>query len=228
MVPECDTLADVGCDHGYLSISLVANGIAGQAIAMDVNKGPLESARANVASMGLLDRVSFRLSDGLAKLDADEADVICICGMGGALIRRILDARLDVAKRAKVLILEPQSEYRLLREFLVHNHFYFIDEMLCTEEGKIYPIMKVAFSDETVCQYREYEMAYGPIIIKKAPDLLSSLLEKNKNEYSSILRKLNAMDEADLSVPITKRKAELLEELELIKQVELEMEESHG
>ncbi|MBR4706588.1 MAG: SAM-dependent methyltransferase, partial [Pseudobutyrivibrio sp.] len=92
MVPKCDSVADVGCDHGYLTIALLENNKAKTAVAMDVNKGPLQSAKANVTSAGFGKQTDFRLSNGLEKLSTSEADVICICGMGGALIKRILDA----------------------------------------------------------------------------------------------------------------------------------------
>lgn len=227
MVPKCDTIADVGCDHGYLTISLLENKMANKAIAMDVNKGPLESAKVNVEQANLSDQVTFRLSDGLAKLDEAEADVICICGMGGALIKRILDAGLMVAKSAKTLILEPQSEYRALREYLVENGFQFLDESLCTEEGKIYPIMKVSFSGQRT-ELSDAELEYGPIIMEKSPDLLQVLLEKNKREYTSILNKLESLQASEVTDPIQHRKAILLNELELIQQVELKRRKSHG
>ncbi len=223
MVPKCQRVADVGCDHGYLTIALVENAIAENAIAMDVNNGPLESAKANVKNQGILDQVDFRLSDGLMKLSESEADVICICGMGGALIKRILEARIDVAKSAKVLILEPQSEYRMLREFLAHNNFSFIDEALCMEEGKIYPILKVSYSSQPVV-LSDKELEYGPCILKKSPKLLKTLIEKNKREYTSILEKLKSISESQATASIEKRKNVLAEELELIKQIELEME----
>ena len=36
-VRPCDRVADVGCDHGYLGIYLLKNGIASGVIASDVN-----------------------------------------------------------------------------------------------------------------------------------------------------------------------------------------------
>ena len=42
----CDTVADIGCDHGLLSALLLMNGVVKKAIAMDVNKGPLSRAAA--------------------------------------------------------------------------------------------------------------------------------------------------------------------------------------
>ena len=220
MVPKCHTVADVGCDHGYLTIALLECGKVDKAIAMDVNKGPLNSAKENVSLYGLSDNVDFRLSDGLKKLSASEADVICICGMGGALITRILDAGLTVAKTATTLILEPQSEYDKLREFLVRNHFSFLDEELCMEEGKIYPIIKVSYEPDSSASLNADELEYGPIIIKKRPLLFEKLLEKNKNEYLSILEKLEKKDTASDS-PIHKRIEELKDELDRIQRLTL-------
>ena len=44
MVTEGSSLADVGTDHGYIPIALVQTGKVSRAIAMDINKGPLERA----------------------------------------------------------------------------------------------------------------------------------------------------------------------------------------
>ena len=37
-----DRVADVGCDHGYLGIHLLQNGIASSIIASDVNEQPAQ------------------------------------------------------------------------------------------------------------------------------------------------------------------------------------------
>ena len=40
-----ERVADVGCDHGYLSLHLLQSGVAGYVYASDVREGPLGSAR---------------------------------------------------------------------------------------------------------------------------------------------------------------------------------------
>ena len=53
-------IADVGCDHGYLSIHLLREGIAAGAICSDVRQQPLQSARRNAQKYGLQDKMTFR------------------------------------------------------------------------------------------------------------------------------------------------------------------------
>ena len=52
VTPGC-RLADVGSDHGYLSLWLCLQGIAKKSIALDVNRGPLQSAEKHIEAMGL-------------------------------------------------------------------------------------------------------------------------------------------------------------------------------
>ena len=52
MVTEGSSLADVGTDHGYIPIALVQTGKVSRAIAMDINKGPLERAALHIRERG--------------------------------------------------------------------------------------------------------------------------------------------------------------------------------
>ena len=105
MVTAGNCLADVGTDHGYVPIYLYERKIIPRAIAMDVNKGPLERASLHIAESGMKGVIETRLSDGLAALKAGEADSIVIAGMGGPLMIRILSAYPEVTASAKELIL---------------------------------------------------------------------------------------------------------------------------
>ena len=71
-------VADIGTDHGYVPIWLAERDIIPSAIAMDVNRGPLERAYAHIRESGLQDRIETRLSDGLAALGQDEAVTLVI------------------------------------------------------------------------------------------------------------------------------------------------------
>lgn len=93
------------------------------------------------------------------------------------------------------------------------------------EEGKIYPIIKVSYRPDEDYDLSEAQLQYGPIIIEKKPPLFKTLLNKNKNEYLSILEKLVSKKDIASDSPIQKRIKELEDALNCIERLELEMEE---
>ena len=112
MVTKGNRLADVGCDHGYLSIWLVSEKTVPSAIAMDVRPGPLSRARENISRYGLEDYIETRLSDGLTKLEPGEGDTLVIAGMGGPLMERI---------RRKVLSNDESGAKRIRRTVCLYR-----------------------------------------------------------------------------------------------------------
>lgn len=42
LVQPCKSIADIGCDHGYVAMELVRSNICRHVIAMDINRGPLD------------------------------------------------------------------------------------------------------------------------------------------------------------------------------------------
>mgnify|MGYP002140913786 CR=1 FL=1 len=142
MVTKGNRLADVGCDHGYLSIWLVSEKTVPSAIAMDVRPGPLSRARENITRYGLEDYIETRLSDGLAKLEPGEGDTLVIAGMGGPLMERILKDGAKVREGFQELILQPQSDLPHFRHFLAEIGWEIVSEEMIKEDGKFYPMMK--------------------------------------------------------------------------------------
>ena len=74
MLTNGKRVADVGCDHAYISIYMMEHQIANRVIAMDINKGPLERAAANIEKYGYKEQIETRLSDGLEALNPGEVD----------------------------------------------------------------------------------------------------------------------------------------------------------
>ena len=75
-VEKNSRVADIGADHGYLSIELVKSGRASFAVASDKNPMPLDAAKKNIAAAGLSDFIEVRLGDGLKVLREGEVDTI--------------------------------------------------------------------------------------------------------------------------------------------------------
>lgn len=134
-------LADIGTDHAYLPIWLVANNIVAHALACDINEGPLKSGQADVEKFSLSDRIRLRLSDGLQNVSSTEADDIVIAGMGGELIVKILSECNWAKSKGKHFILQPMTKCEVLIRFLYANGFEIISQKACECDNKHYTVM---------------------------------------------------------------------------------------
>lgn len=188
-------LADIGTDHGYIPIYLVEEGFINEAIAMDINKGPLERAQENIRKAGLENQIRIRLSDGLDKLLPGEADSIIIAGMGGMLIKDILKRGLDVIKSTGELILSPHSDLAEVRDFLSEEGFKIIHEEMLIDEGKYYVIIKAFYTGEKYYLNPE-EAAFGKILLEEKNNILYNWLLNEKTKKEKILDGLNEKNTA--------------------------------
>jgi len=204
MVTKGNMVADIGTDHGYLPIYLVQNNISEHVIAMDVNKGPLNKAFYNIGQVHLEDKIDIRLSDGLDNLEKNEVNTITICGMGGKLIAKILERGKNKISQDTELILSPQSEIQLFREYLLQNEYRIVNEEMVIDDGKFYIIINCRFNCETVSfdmveldnvefnsvqsktvQYDAY-LKYGKYLLDHKNDILKEYLLKEQKGYLKI------------------------------------------
>lgn len=144
MVTAGNRVCDVGCDHGWVSIYLVQQGISPRVLAMDVRQGPLSRAQEHIRQQGLEAYIETRLSDGVTALETGEADTVICAGMGGRLMRRILEEGREKLETVGELILQPQSEITAFRAYLRRAGYVTLAENMIYEDGKYYPMMKVA------------------------------------------------------------------------------------
>lgn len=145
-VNEGSSVCDVGTDHGYLPAFLYLLGKCKSVIATDINEKPLTSARANLERLSA-DGVRLILCDGLEKVTRDDADTVIIAGMGGEVISGIIDRAPFLRDNTVTLILQPTTAAKELRLFLSQNGFAVEKETALSENGKIYSVMCVRFTD---------------------------------------------------------------------------------
>ena len=140
---EC--LADIGTDHGYVPLLALEREKANKVIACDINKDPLDKAKLNAILEGIVgNEIDFRLGSGLKPLEMKEANSVVIAGMGGNLIRDILEADMEKVNSLESLILVPAQNPEVLREYLYENNYEIIKEDLCFDEGVYYELFKVS------------------------------------------------------------------------------------
>lgn len=181
--PGC-RVADIGTDHAYIPIDLILREIAVSAIAMDVGQEPLVRAIENIARYCLEDKIETRLSDGLQKLQPDEADTVIIAGMGGELMLRIITEGCHVWESVKQWILSPQSEVEEFRRGLEKLGFEIRKETMLCEEGKYYNVMLVRRGS---MHYDEaYRYRYGDLLIREKHPVLIEFLAREEHTLEKI------------------------------------------
>ncbi|MEA4826324.1 tRNA (adenine(22)-N(1))-methyltransferase [Clostridium sp. JNZ J1-5] len=213
LVDKCDKIADIGTDHGYLPIFLIQNGVCKEAIASDINRGPVERAKDNIIREKLDRVISCRLGPGFTTIEPFEVDGAIIAGMGGNLIRDIIEEKKDVFKSLKFLILQPVQNPDILREYLYKSGYSILDEELCLDEGKYYEIIKVKYGTNIQVVDSIYYEISKKLIEKKHP-LIKDYINYKIEKYSNILGYIS--EDTELA---DNRKAELNEKIKKLEEI---------
>ncbi len=191
-VPQNARLADIGSDHAYLPVALMLKGKIQFAVAGEVVKGPYESAKKQVQKDGLEQQITVRLANGLDAIEStDQINTITIAGMGGALIREILETgkqknRLSGKER---LILQPNIGERTLRSWLQENQYQIIAETILEENKKIYEIIVAEKTQEKIT-YSEKELMFGPLLLEEPTQIFVKKWQRELKQRQLILNQL--------------------------------------
>lgn len=191
-VPKGAIVADIGCDHGYLLIELVQRAILKNGFACDVNAGPLNSAAQNIAKFGYSEQLKTCLGNGVEALtakDQETVDTYVIAGMGGALIRDIIQEHLD-HPRLHTMILQPNIGADILREFLQTTDFKLEKELLVSDNEIIYPILVYKKDTNHHQQWTPFELKVGPYILQQDTAVNKQYIEDLKQHWMSIVLQL--------------------------------------
>lgn len=176
-VPEGARFADIGTDHALLPVELAGSGRIPFAVAGDVNAGPVEAARRQVAEAGLSGIVSVRHGDGLSVLAPGEVDTVCIAGMGGSLMVRLLEAAGERLDGVTTLVLSPHVAEDAVRGWLVDRGFVLDREMLLEEDGVIYTLLRAVRERDAADARETNARLYDPAVLSPCvPEIGKGLL----------------------------------------------------
>ncbi|MEG2708380.1 MAG: tRNA (adenine(22)-N(1))-methyltransferase TrmK [Vagococcus sp.] len=215
-VPKGAILADIGSDHAYLPAYLVMNKQISSAIAGEVVDGPYLSAKNLVAELNLSSMIDVRKGDGLAVLTPlDEVSAISICGMGGALIRDILDRGFHGGNLTgkETLILQPNIGEPTLRTWLVNHAYEIVKEDIIRENEKTYEII-VAEKREQIVPLSEKELLFGPKLLEQQGSVFLNKWEHEYHQFENILKQLEKSNK-----DVAKKIAEVETKIQLVKEV---------
>ncbi|AJS57714.1 tRNA (adenine(22)-N(1))-methyltransferase [Paenibacillus sp. IHBB 10380] len=235
-LPHGSRLADIGSDHALLPVAAIKSGRVIQAIAGEVNVGPLDAASKQVLAAGLKDQISVRLGDGLEVIAAGEVDVITIAGMGGGLISSILNSGQNKLQGVKMLVLQPNVGEDILRRWLLDNHWVLTSEHIMEEDRKVYEVLTAVpvsgdYDQSNEDLYREYTLHHATApevevtmstLLRMGPWLLKNpnpiFIAKWMSEVLKLERILESINTSNLSSSEEKSK-EVSEEIQQIKGV---------
>lgn len=191
-----DSLADIGCDHGYLGILAIQKGITFLQL-IDNKQEPLNSAINNLKDYKQTITVNFTLSSGLDDL-LPEIDTISLCGMGGRLIASLLDEQIEKVKKLKKIIIQANTDLPFLRTFLASKSLLITNEAIVKEANKFYEIMVCHYVENSPkTALSEAETFFGPYLLMERSE---TFLEKWNQQLNKLKMIKNQHSLADIEL----------------------------
>ena len=135
LIPAADTLADVGCDHGYCTLYALEKGLCRKAYISDISALSLHKAEKLLSRYMAEGKAESVCCAGLEKIPPSVGAVI-IAGMGGEEILSILREGFLPPK----LLLQPMQNTPKVRAFLLENG-YAIERDFTFRDGKYYDVI---------------------------------------------------------------------------------------
>jgi len=177
LITPCRCLADIGSDHCMLLTAAVERGIAERGVAVEINHAPFAESQRAVLAAGLEDRIEVCLGDGLAPLDEGTIDALCIAGMGGGTMARILARGESKLVGVQQLVLQPNVDAAELRQHLLSRGYAIVDDRLVEDGDYIYQVLRAERGGRA--SYSPLELEYGRHNLNRQGPLLSKLLSRD-------------------------------------------------
>ena len=192
LMGEQETVADIGCDHGYLSASLIIEGRVKMAIASDISPVSAQKAAKLAKKLGIEQSMRAVCADGLDPLrGAEPPFAIAICGMGGELIARILERGRESALLARRIVMQPMRGEAEHREYLVKNGYGIEAERVVRERGRYYQVISAVPNGENIIPegFPKDWYRFGWVMAESREPQLLPLLKHYRAVYERELEK---------------------------------------
>ena len=216
-VDNGESVLDVGTDHGYLPLYLWEKGISNKLILSDISEGSLKKAEEDAKEYFPDVEFDLRIGDGLKVVEPKEVDTVVMAGMGGILIKDILDFDLKKSWTFEKYILQPRKHVGRLRHYLLYHSFKIVNEDLVREGDFIWPIITAVPKEIAVpngTDENDIEFEYPRSLIEFRNELTEEYI---KNAYQveklNLERKLQAKDIDEKEIRTQKYRIEYMEYL---------------
>ncbi len=183
LVDSNQIVADIGCDHGYLSIYLIKNKLCKKVIASDINENALNQAKKNINKYKLEKQITLILSDGLTNLKKYNITLAIIAGMGTTTILNIV---ANSPQKIEKYIISSNNNYDVLRMKMHEFGYNLENEIVVLDHDKYYPIMvfqlkkgKINKKTINIGLYNQDNKEYYRYLKDKKLHILNKIPKKN-------------------------------------------------
>lgn len=172
-VPYCKTFADIGCDHGYVTQSVLAAEKCERAYISDISEKCLAKAEFLLEKYIKKGKVLAVVSDGFKNLPI--CDVAVIAGMGGEEITGIISAE-NRERLPETLILQPMKNADKVRICCVEKGYKIEKDYLFYDKNKYYFLITATKGEDFLS---EEEIEFGRTnILEKSDDFIRYVKEE--------------------------------------------------
>lgn len=180
LIPETNSVLDVGTDHCLLPIAIKKNHPEMMVGASDITLGPLQNAK-EMMQRNHVEDIQLYKSDGLSAIP-QVYDCILIAGMGAQTMMHILEEGKEYAAKAHHLILQANTGVCELRRWL-NEHDYRIVKEAMVLEYKYYQILVVEHGRQTL---DEDDFMFGPYLRRNQTEVFRSYWKKKKKKGKNL------------------------------------------
>lgn len=180
-IPKNKNLADIGADHGYVSLSFALNNPNNLIVGSDISEKSIEKAKITAKKLNLSNYYT-KIGFGLEPIQSFDIDVVLISGMGGEEIIKILDN----CKKYPFYVLSPQKNSDKVRLYLKNNNLKAIKDYKVYSDEKFYDIIVCT---EGCYNPTEFELQFGSgkgedfqLFASHTIEYLTKLLRSIKND----------------------------------------------
>ncbi len=171
IIPECQTFADIGCDHGYMAHAMLTRDKAKRVIIADISEKCLSKAKDLLYPYINGGRAKSVVANGF--IGVPDSDVGLIAGMGGEEICTILTSAKTLPK---TLVLQPMKNTDKVRLCVVELGYKIEKDYVFKSANKFYDLMLVVKGKDTLT---EQEIEFGRDNIKdKSQDFIDFISQK--------------------------------------------------
>ena len=176
LIPEALVIADVGCDHGYLTELLAKSNRFEKIIASDISDICLDKTKQRLKKQNCENGVLFIKSDGFINYPKDlYPKCAIIAGLGGEEIVKILQKHPQISS-LECVILQPMNKCEIVRDFL-QGEFCIIFDDIVQESSKFYCVLMAKYGNPR--KLSDCEIEFGTNTEhKKSEDYISWLQYK--------------------------------------------------